>query len=180
MIRVVVTGSECTGKTTLVKALAEHYETVCVPEFIRGFVIEKDAPPTYEDVEPIARGQMALEDEHISVGTRLLIHDTDLLSAVVYNHHYYGECPGWIEDACAKRAADLYLLAGIDVPWIADGWLRDRGDRREEMQELFRNALLDRRLNFTEIRGEHHERLAEAVSAIDSLILGRAAKQRLR
>jgi hypothetical protein len=44
------------------------------------------------------------------------------------------------------------------------------------MHELFRNALLERRLNFTEIRGEHHERLAGAVSAIDSLMLGLAAK----
>ncbi|MGH9462468.1 MAG: AAA family ATPase, partial [Vicinamibacteria bacterium] len=156
-------------------ALSEHYETVWVPEFIRGFVIEKGGPPAYEDVEPIARGQMALEDEHASMGPHLLIHDTDLLSAVVYNHHYYGECPGWIEEALAKRVADLYLLAGVDVPWVADGWLRDRGDRREEMQELFRNALLERRVNFTEIRGGRHERLAEAVSAIDSLMLGRAA-----
>ncbi|TNF79403.1 MAG: NadR-like protein, partial [Acidobacteria bacterium] len=27
MLRVVVTGSECTGKTTLAEALAEHYGT---------------------------------------------------------------------------------------------------------------------------------------------------------
>jgi len=176
MIRVVVTGSECTGKTTLAKALAEHYETVWVREFIRDFVIEKGAPLTYEDVGPVARGQMALEDEHASGPSELLIHDTDLLSAVVYNRHYYGVCPGWIEEAFSKRAADLYLLAGIHVPWVAEGWLRDRGDRREEMHELFRNALLERRLNFREVRGGHHERLAEAVAAIDSLMLGPAAK----
>ena len=35
MIRVVVTGSECTGKTTLAEELATHYETVRVPEFAR-------------------------------------------------------------------------------------------------------------------------------------------------
>ena len=176
MIRVVVTGSECTGKTTLAKALAEHYETVWVPEFIRGFVIEKGGPPTYADVEPIARGQIALEDDLASEASKLLIHDTDLLSAVVYNRHYYGECPRWLEEVFSKRTADLYLLAGIDVPWVAEGWLRDRGDRREEMHELFRNALLERQLNFTEVRGGHRERLAEAVSAIDSLMLGPAAK----
>jgi NadR type nicotinamide-nucleotide adenylyltransferase len=176
MIHVVVTGSECTGKTTLAKALAEHYETVWVPEFIRDFVVEKGAPLTYEDVGRVARGQMALEDEHASEASELLIHDTDLLSAVVYNHHYYGECPEWIDDAFSKRAADLYLLAGIDVPWVAERWLRDRGDRREEMHELFRNALLERRLNFTEVRGGHDERLAEAVTAIESLLPGRAAR----
>lgn len=62
MIRVVVTGSECTGKTTLAAALAAAYDTVWVPEFARRFVRDKGAPPTFDDVEPIARGQMRLED----------------------------------------------------------------------------------------------------------------------
>ena len=45
MIRVVVTGSECTGKTTLATELAQHYDTVWVPEFLRQFVEEKGAAP---------------------------------------------------------------------------------------------------------------------------------------
>ena len=170
MIHVVVTGSECTGKTTLAEALAQQYQTAWVPEFIRDFVNERGASLTFEDVDSVARGQIALEDEYASLGPRLLIHDTDLLSAVVYNHHYYGKCPAWIEDACTKRAADLYLLAGVDVPWVADGLLRDRSEQREEMQEFFRNALESRRLLFTEVQGTPEERLAVAVPAIDSLI----------
>ena len=171
MIRVVVTGSECTGKTTLAEAIATRYETVWVSEFARQFVIEKGAAPGYEDVETIARGQIALEDEKTTEASGLLIQDTDLLSTVVYRRQQYGDCPGWIEEAFAKRAADLYLLAGIDVPWVPDGKQRDRGDRREEMHELFRSALLHRRLSFAEIRGPHDERLAAAVSAIDPLML---------
>lgn len=170
MIRAVVTGSECTGKTTLVQALAAHYQTIWVPEFIRDFVNQRNAPLTYEDVGAVARGQMALEDERAARAPRLLIQDTDLLSAVVYNRHYYGKCPEWIEDACVKRSAHVYLLAGIDVPWVADGLLRDRSDRRKEMQELFRNALLERHWRFTEIGGSREERLATATSAIDSLL----------
>ncbi len=173
MIRVVVTGSECTGKTTLAQALAARYQTVWVPEFARRFVRDKAAAPTYKDVETIARGQIALEDDQAAEPSRLLIQDTDLLSTIAYSRHYYGECPGWIEEAFAKRPADLYLLAGIDVPWVPDGHQRDRGDRREEMHELFRNALLDRHLTVVEIRGSHDERLAAAVSAIDPLVLRR-------
>ena len=173
MIRVVVTGSECTGKTTIAQALAAHYQTVWVPEFARRFVIDKAAAPRYEDVEAIARGQIALEDRRAQEAFRLLMQDTDLLSTILYSHHYYGDCPHWIEVALEKRAADLYLLADIDIPWVPDGEQRDRGDRREEMHELFRSALIDRRLTFAEIHGSHGERLEEASSVIDRLILSR-------
>ena len=176
MIRVVVTGSECSGKTTLARALAAHYEAVWVPEFARQFVIDKGVAPEYEDVEAIAKGQIDLEDERVDDASRLLIKDTDLLSTLLYSRHYYGDCPQWIEGALEKRAADLYLLADIDIPWVPDGEQRDRGERREEMHELFRCALDDRRLTFAEIHGSRGERLKGAVSLIDRLISGHAGK----
>ncbi len=170
MTRVVVTGSECTGKTTLARALAEHYGTPWVPEYARQFVLEKGAAPVYRDVETIARGQIALEDSLAAEASHLLIQDTDLLSTVVYSRHYYGDCPGGVEDALRDRSADLYLLAGIDVPWVADGDQRDRADRREEMQSLFRRDLIERGLRFVEIRGSRDNRSRIAVGAIDELL----------
>ncbi len=170
MIRITITGSECTGKTTLARSLAAHYRTVWVPEYVRRFVEEKGAPPEWEDVEAIARGQMALEDSLLARASRLAILDTDLLSTIVYGRHYYGDCPAWIEDALAERVADLYLLADIDVPWVPDGHQHDRGDRREEMQELFQRALSERNLERVDIRGPRQRRLERAIAAIDSLL----------
>ena len=180
MIRVVVTGSECTGKTTLAKALAEHYGAPWVPEYARHIVLEKGAAPVYRDVAAIARGQIALEDSLAAGASNLLIQDTDLLSTVVYSRHYYGGCPGWLEDGLRDRAADLYLLADIDVSWVADGEQRDRGDRREEMQALFRRALIERGLRFVEIRGSCDNRSRIAVEAIDKLLADAAQRIRRR
>lgn len=170
MKRVVATGSECTGKTTLAEALATHYDTICVPEYARQFVIEKGAAPEYQDVNIIARGQIALEDEMASRASKVLIQDTDLLSTLVYCRHYYDTVPEWIEDDLCKRAGDLYLLCDIDIPWIPDGDQRDRGDRREEMHDLFRSALVDRKLDFRVIGGRQDERLKSAVSMVGSLL----------
>jgi NadR type nicotinamide-nucleotide adenylyltransferase len=170
MKRVVITGSECTGKTTLAVALAARYDVVWVPEYARRFVEENNAAPEYADVDRIARRQVDLEDEHAGAAPRLLIQDTDLLSTIVYSRHYYGDCPTWIEESLAARAADLYLLAAIDVPWSADGDQRDRGDRREEMHTLFHDALAERNLRFVEIRGSREERLGAAVRAVDALL----------
>ena len=170
MIRIVVTGSECTGKTTLARALAEHYSTVWVPEYVRQFVQEKGAAPEYSDVDAIARGQMALEDSLAAQASYLLIQDTDLLSTIVYSQHYYGDCPPWIDQAFLKRSADLYLLAGIDVPWVPDGEQRNRGENRYEMQNLFRQALAERGLRFVEIEGSTDHRTRTAIAALDPLL----------
>ena len=166
MIRVVVTGSECTGKTTLAKALANHYNTVFVAEYARQFVQDLGRAPEVSDVEAIARGQIASEDALANAASKILIQDTDLLSTVIYSRHYYDDCPDWIEDAVVERAGDLYLLCDIDVPWVPDGDQRDRGGRREEMHQLFRQALLDRDLEFVDIRGSLDHRMNLAARAI--------------
>ena len=41
LIKITLYGPESTGKTTLAKQLAEHYQTVWTPEFARDFLQEK-------------------------------------------------------------------------------------------------------------------------------------------
>lgn len=169
--RIVLTGSECVGKTTLARELAQHFSTVFVPEFGREYVDEKGTFPDASDVEPIARGQIAREDALARLANRVLIQDTDLVSTCVYAEHYYGSCPQWIRQASIERRAHLYLLLDIDVPWTPDPPNRDRGHRREEMQELFRTALRERGIEWIDIRGSWEERRAAAVKTIEERVL---------
>jgi NadR type nicotinamide-nucleotide adenylyltransferase len=169
MIRVVVTGSECTGKTTLASALAKHYEAPLASEFVRDFVAKKGSQPELLDIEEIARGQIDVEDSLVAAAPEILILDTDLLSTWIYSHHYYGECPVWVGTVVDERRPDLYLLADIDVPWVADGVQRDRGQCREEMQSLFRDELRSRGFDFVEISGPLADRLEAATTVIDRL-----------
>ncbi len=170
MIRVVLTGSESTGKSTTAARLAEHYAAELVPEFVRDYAAARGGLIEFSDHGPIAHGQMALEDEHIARGNRIVIQDTDLLSTVVYCEHYFGACPRWIRDAAAGRRPDLYLLMDIDLPWIADG-VRDRGHMREAMQQLFHDAVFATGVPVSIIRGQGDERFERAVDAIDELML---------
>jgi NadR type nicotinamide-nucleotide adenylyltransferase len=174
VIRVVVTGSECTGKTTLARQLAADFNTVFVQEFVREYYDRKEAPLTFDDVEPIARGVLQAEEMAAGAANELIVLDTDLLSTVIYSRHYYGDCPAWIVDESYRRAADLYLLLDIDVPWVADPQ-RDRGDAREAMHELFRGELERRRLPFVTIRGEWEERQRLAERAVRELLRSRSS-----
>lgn len=173
---VVLTGSESSGKTTLAARLAKHYETRWTPEFVRGYVDAKLTPLDAIDVEPIARGQIAIEDRALrdaaAAGARLVLLDTDLASTVIYARHYYGSCPEWIERAARERRADLYLLCHPDVPWVADPQ-RDRAHARAEMHELFRSELDEIGARWAEVCGDWAEREQLARDAVDALLAAR-------
>jgi NadR type nicotinamide-nucleotide adenylyltransferase len=184
MIRVVFTGSESTGKSTLAAAVAKHYGVEVVPEFVRAFAEQKGTPIEFSDHGAIARGQIELEDEYIMRATQispalpalpaLLIQDTDLLSTVVYCRHYFGHCPPWIEEAAVARRPDLYLLCDIDTPWIADG-VRDRGHLRDEMQRLFEEAIKAAGTARLTLSGTVQTRLREAIDGIDQFVASGSA-----
>jgi NadR type nicotinamide-nucleotide adenylyltransferase len=173
LTRVVLTGSESVGKTTLARELAAHYGVEYVPEFVREYATTKAGPLDFRDHGPIAHGQMALENEFAERADRLLIQDTDLVSTVVYCDHYFGRCPAFIVDAARERRGHLYLLPAIDVPWVADG-IRDRGHRREELHDLFASRLAELGMKTLEVSGNRHQRLQSAIAAVDALLASRS------
>ncbi|HET7462291.1 MAG TPA: ATP-binding protein [Longimicrobium sp.] len=168
-LRVVVTGSESTGKTTLAARLAAHYGTPWTPEFARTYVDALARPLTRGDVEPIARGQLAGERDAVPRAGRLLVLDTDVLSTLVYGEHYYGHAPGWIAAALRRHPADLYLLCDVDAPWVPDPQ-RDRGDARDEMHALFAAAVRRTGVPTVLVRGDWDQRFRTAVAAVDALL----------
>lgn len=168
---VVMTGSECTGKTRLAEALARRYRTIWTPEAARVRGEAKAEPLGFEDVEWIARRHIAAADAAVGRVRDLLVLDTDLVSTLAYSRHYYGRCPGWIARDAGARLADLYLLHHPDVPWIADV-ARDRPQQREEIHELFVETLASLGARVVDIRGDWPEREERAARAIDALLAG--------
>lgn len=167
--RVVITGSESTGKTTLAAMLAERFGTVAAPEFARDYLDRKPAPLDRDDVEVIAVGHLDQEQRYVRRAGRVLFLDTDLFSTVVYGEHYYGGVQPWIERVARERSAHLYLLLDVDVPWVADPQ-RDRGDRRAEMHELFRGVLERNGLGSEVVSGGWGERVNRAVGLVEALL----------
>ena len=167
--RVVVTGSEASGKSTLARLLATHLQVPGSEEYARTYAEQARRPLTAADVEPIARGQIAVEDlaeqraraEHAG----LVVLDTDLVSTVVYATHYYGACPGWIVNTARQRCGDLYLLLAPDLPWTPDG-IRDRPEHRAELHDAFRTWLHRFDARIAEIAGPGDRRLSQALQAI--------------
>jgi nicotinamide riboside kinase len=173
VLRIVLTGGECTGKTTLARALAERHDTAWVREAAREVALAKAGLLGPEDVEPIARAHIAASDDALREATRrerpAVFFDQDLLSTVVYARHYYGDCPSWIQRLAAERLGNLYILCRPDLPWTPDP-ARDRGDRREEMHALFAAALAEAGARVAEVAGRGAEREGRAEAAVAELL----------
>ena len=177
-LKIVTFGPESTGKTSLAKALAEHYHTEWVPEFAREYLQKKYdnageicAP---EDLLPIAKGQMQAENHLAKKADKVLFCDTNLLETYVYGEAYYANFENPVlKTAAEKSRYDLYFLTDIDVPWEADD-LRDKPKEREEMFEHFENALKKRGLPYVLISGNPQERLKKATAIVDGLLKKKA------
>jgi NadR type nicotinamide-nucleotide adenylyltransferase len=167
--RVALVGAESTGKTTLARALAAHFDTVWVPEFAREYLEARGGVCTLEDMPRIAQGQAALEDCLGRQANRVLIQDTNLLTTQLWHEHYFGEAPAALRQMAAERRADLYLLCDCDVPWMADG-LRDSPRQRRWFQDRFRSELEAARLPYVVLAGPFEERLGPAVEAVTHLL----------
>lgn len=173
-VKVVLFGPESTGKTTLSRQLARHYNSVWVPEYAREYLQNKwnNQRKTCEpdDLLPIAEGQIHLENELAQKTDTVLICDTDLLETKVYSEAYYvGSCDPILEKYALENTYDLYFLTYIDVPWEADD-LRDKPTEREIMFEAFHNELMKQKRPFVLLKGNKKERLQEAVRHIDELL----------
>ncbi len=175
LVKVVLFGPESTGKTTLSRQLARHYNTVWAPEYAREYLQDKwnNERKTCEqdDLIPIAEGQMNLENSLAKKADKILICDTDLLETKVYSEEYYG---GFVDpkldEAALNNSYDIYFLTYIDTPWEEDD-LRDRPELREEMFNAFKNTLEKYNKSYVLLKGDKETRFKKATAIIDALII---------
>jgi HTH-type transcriptional repressor of NAD biosynthesis genes len=169
--RVAVFGPESTGKTTLARRLAEHFQTRWVPEFARAHLEAQAGRLEPDDIELIARGQLAAEDALARDANRILFCDTDVLSTRVWSETLFGSCPEWITVAARERRYALTLLCDVDVPFVPDP-VRYLPNARQAFFERAEAALRSGDRRTVRIGGDFETRFQAAVAAVESLQSG--------
>jgi len=172
--RVVIFGTESTGKTTLAQKLAAHFGEPWSPEFVREFWDLHDGKITAADLGSIALGQMANEDHATTHARRVAFYDTELLTCTLWDDVLFpGACPPWVRVEAEQRARGvaLWLLCDTDIPFVPDPQrcFPDAAGRTKGRQ-LWREALEKRGLTFVEIRGGWAEREAAAIAAVEKIL----------
>ena len=171
MKRVVVTGAECTGKSTLTQALSAHYGEPWTAEYVREYVDQIGRELNHEDLYPIAKGQIEGEDALLPKAKRFVLHDTNLLSSILYAKHYFNTDIAWMNEAFINREYTLYLLCLPDgIPWQEDPGQRESPSARIKFHGYFKESLDRLELPYAELTGKEDVRISQATRAIDALI----------
>lgn len=171
-VKIVLTGAESTGKTTLAMALAQRLpRALWVPEWARQRVTQLQASGLAYDadeVERIARRQLDAEDAYAAQpDTDWLFCDTDLITCKIWLEYRYGYCPLWIAKGIAERPYTLHVLCAPDIPWEPDP-LRENPNEREELHFLYKQTLLDFGKPFVEVSGTVQERMVSVLEHLFS------------
>jgi NadR type nicotinamide-nucleotide adenylyltransferase len=172
--KIVVTGPESTGKSTLCEQLATHYKTGWVPEYARQYLLALGRPYQYDDLLIIARGQLEQEDRIIaSLKTPLVFIDTDMYVMKVWCEFVFGKCHSFILDQIVKRKYDAYLLCNTDLPWVADE-LREYPDleSRERLYYNYKDLMINQSAAWIDIRGDYDARLNKAMAFVNMINVG--------
>lgn len=172
--RIVVTGAESTGTTTLALALAEALDCPYVPEYGRDYTQQRskvsDTPWREEELVHIAQEQIRLENEAATLSPNgWLIADTDALTTTLWHERYFGEPTTELLQASAKQADPFcYIITGDEIPFEADE-IREGGRARHEMHRKLREKIASRGQPFLEVTGPLDDRVKKALAFLKSL-----------
>ena len=171
MKRIAITGPESTGKSQLAERLADHYNTVWVPEFARDYIETLKRPYEEGDILTIAKGQLDREREIEQHASKYLFCDTELLVTKIWSDVAFKHCDPWILENLSNPAYDLYLLCQIDTPWEYDPQ-REHPHMREKLFNLYHNEMKQRGWNFRLVSGLGDERLENAIKFVEESFTG--------
>jgi len=164
--RIVLTGPESTGKTTMAEKLALYFNTNWVREYGRDYFVENNGINDISDLSRIAEGQVRLEEEALTHANKLLFCDTDLMVTQVWSEIYFNQCPQEVIDLSYARRYDLHLLMDSDIAWEDDG-TREFPQLRNWHFRRLKEELDQRKLPYVVISGNYEERLKACINAID-------------
>lgn len=167
--RIVFIGAECTGKTTIAHEIARRLSEPCSSEYVRQYAASLDRPLAECDLEPIARGQIKLEDEACQSAKQFVIHDTNLLSSILYAEHYFDVHLTEIDKTFLERDYTRYFLCLPDVPWEDDPGQRVGPEERAKLQACFEEILARYNINYTSLAGPVDQRIQTVLTELNGI-----------
>jgi len=169
VIKVVVLGTESTGKTVITEKLATHFDTSFVAETARDYIFHSESF-TYQDLEIVAQKHAQnIEKTVLESKMPLIFIDTDIYITKSYSVFTFDKELVVNEEIYESNKADLYIYLCNDCQYIQDGQ-RLTEEKRNELDTFHRQMLKKHNIDYIEINGNWNQRFEKAVQEVEKLI----------
>ncbi len=174
--KVLLIGSESTGKSTLTINLANYYNTNYLEEVGRDISERSgtDLMMLSDDFTDILLQHKAREIEAVKSSNRILFEDTDCLTTQFYVEFLEGYDKNNVELSKAiaqMNAYDLILFLEPDVTFVHEG---DRSEviasDRKKYSDYLKDIYLRHGFNLETINGSYQKRFEKAVELVDKML----------
>tara|TARA_B100001094_G_C17757644_1_gene588841 strand:- start:78 stop:575 length:498 start_codon:yes stop_codon:yes gene_type:complete len=158
MHKIVITGPESSGKTTLCESLSKHFKIPYSKEYAREYLQKLNRNYTQDDLTKIAKGQLNFNKNHS-------ILDTDLITIKIWSNYKYDRCNKWILEHIERQKSEkrFYLLCKPDIAWTKDP-LRENPKNRMTLFQIYKKELENLNHTYYIVKGEN--RAENAISKI--------------
>jgi HTH-type transcriptional regulator, transcriptional repressor of NAD biosynthesis genes len=167
-IKVVILGTESTGKTTLTEKLSKHFHCSLVLEAARE-IIANSNNFSFDDLYLVATEHAKRIDKIILANNPLVIIDTDIHTTISYSRFTFEKELEISADIYNSNRANIYLYLNNDVEYLQDGTRLSEAERNL-LDLSHRQVLTDHNIDIIEIKGDWNERFEKAVEQINKLI----------
>ncbi len=167
--RIVITGPESTGKTTLAQALSKVLGAPWTPEFARYYTAHLGRPYRRADLRAIGRGQRLWEQWYAGQSAGLLILDTDWTVLQIWESYRFASdgLAEWRRGYGEPTPADLYVLCAPDFPWAPDP-LREHPEEQTALFDRYARLLDDLSTPHIVVEGAPDTRLKKVCRTIET------------
>jgi HTH-type transcriptional repressor of NAD biosynthesis genes len=167
--KIILSGTESTGKSILAERLADYFSTVYVPEAAREIVsVTAQCEEIHLEQIAIAHAQAILRK--VNGANKVLFIDTDINITRSYSRFLFNkelQVYDWIESA---NKGDLYLFLENDAPYVQDGTRLDETDR-DILHGFHKRELDERGIPYVSILGSNwEERFLLACQVVEKFI----------
>ena len=170
MIKIVITGPESTGKTSIAHFLGKKMKMPVVNEFAVEYLKKTKGNYKYSDLLKIGKGQIQAEEMLINnVRPQILICDTDLITIKIWSQVKFKKVNKQILSMIDSRFYDHYILCAPDIEWEYSEF-RENPNDRDVLFDLYEKELKAYGKKYTILKGIDIERYLNAIKIFDNVL----------
>ena len=151
--KIIITGPESTGKTTLAKQLAKEFSTSWIPEYARNYIEKLNRNYTLKDLVKIAEKQRKIHRSIENSKENLIFFDTGLIITKIWFLEIYKTYPDWIDTFLSEQKNTTYILCKPDIEWKSDSVRENGGKQRQYLYNRYKEEIMKYNFPFFEIEG---------------------------